>query len=74
LDWQARRSRCGAVEALLRSERHGRHGIIRLRDKYGEIAYGGNQPESYERNREAELSEHRRGITNIAKLRMQIAR
>jgi hypothetical protein len=74
LDWQGRRSRCGAVEGLLRSERHGRHGIIRLRHKYGEIAYGGNQPESYERRREAELSEHRRGIANIAKLRMQIAR
>jgi hypothetical protein len=74
LDGQGRRSRCGDVEGLLRSERHCRHGIIRLRHKYGEIAYGSNQPESYERSREAELSEHGRGITNIAELRMQIAR
>jgi hypothetical protein len=74
LDGQDRRSRCGDVEGLLRSERHCRQGIIRRGHKYGEVAYGGNQPESYERSREAELSEHRRGITNIAELRMQIAR
>jgi hypothetical protein len=71
---QARGSRCRVVERLLGSERHCLQGIIRLAHKQGEIADGSDQPDAYERNREAKPSQHRRSITDVAELRMQIAR